>query len=104
MNGKGNKTTLRKAPKIPNRNIPSDALKMMVVNPIVGLNPKVLLEITDWMYGVAIAPNAPPTTKPTILKTVLKIPRLKPIQPKMRNEAAINISKIFIFRYIYKLV
>ncbi len=47
IKGKGNKTTLRKLPKIPNKNIPSDAPKIIVVNPMVGLNPKVLLEISD---------------------------------------------------------
>jgi hypothetical protein len=47
INGNGSKTTLRKLPKIPNKNIPRDAPRMIVVNPIVGLNPKVLLEISD---------------------------------------------------------
>jgi hypothetical protein len=45
---------------------------------------------------VAIAPAAPPTTNPTMLKTVLKIPRLKPIQPKTRKAAAIKMSMKFI--------
>ena len=47
MNGKGNKTTLKKLPKMPNKNIPSDAPRIMEVNPIVGLKPKALLEINE---------------------------------------------------------
>ena len=93
---KGNRTILKKLPKIPNKNIPREAPRIIVVKPMVGLNPKVLLEIKDCIEGVAIAPAAPPTTKPTILKTVLKIPRLKPIQPKTRKAAAIKMSMKFI--------
>ena len=48
------------------------------------------------MDGVAIAPAAPPTTKPIMLKTVLSIPLLKPIQPKTRKAAAIKMSIKFI--------
>jgi hypothetical protein len=47
MNGKGNKTTLKNPPKIPNKNIPRDAPRIIVVKPIVGLNPNALLEISD---------------------------------------------------------
>jgi hypothetical protein len=47
MKGSGNKTTLKKLPKIPNKNIPREAPRMIVVNPIVGLNPNELLEIKD---------------------------------------------------------
>ena len=47
INGKGNKTTLRNPPNIPNKNIPRDAPRIIVVKPIVGLNPKALLEISD---------------------------------------------------------
>jgi hypothetical protein len=96
MKGNGNKTTLKKLPTIPNKNIPRDAPRIIVVNPIVGLNPKALLEINDWIEGVAMAPAAPPTTKPTMLKMVLKIPRLKPIQPNTRKAAAIKMSMKFI--------
>jgi hypothetical protein len=96
MKGNGNKTILKKLPKIPNKNIPRDAPRIIVVKPMVGLNPKVLLEISDCIEGVAIAPAAPPTTNPTMLKTVLKIPLLKPIQPKTRKAAAIKMSMKFI--------
>jgi len=96
MKGNGNKTTLKKLPKIPNKNIPRDAPRIIVVNPIVGLKPKALLEISDWIEGVAMAPAAPPKTKPTMLKMVLRIPRLKPIQPKTRKDAAIKMSMKFI--------
>jgi hypothetical protein len=47
MKGNGKRTTLKKLPKIPNKNIPRDAPRIIVVKPIVGLNPKVLLEISD---------------------------------------------------------
>ena len=43
-----------------------------------------------------MAPAVPPTTKPTILKIVLRIPLLKPIQPKTRKAAAIKMSMKFI--------
>jgi hypothetical protein len=47
MNGKGNKTTIKKLPNTPNKNMPSDAPRIMEVNPIVGLKPNALLEISD---------------------------------------------------------
>jgi hypothetical protein len=47
INGKGNKTTLKNPPKIPNKNIPKDAPRTIDVNPMVGLKPKALLEISD---------------------------------------------------------
>jgi hypothetical protein len=47
MNGKGNKTTLKNPPNIPNKNIPKDAPRTIEVSPIVGLKPKALLEIND---------------------------------------------------------
>jgi hypothetical protein len=47
MNGKGNKTTLKNPPRIPNRNIPKDAPRIIEVKPMVGLKPKALLEIND---------------------------------------------------------
>ena len=43
-----------------------------------------------------MAPAAPPTTNPIMLKTVLSIPLLKPIQPKIRKAAAIKMSIKFI--------
>ena len=43
-----------------------------------------------------MAPAAPPTTKPIMLKTVLSIPLLNPIQPKTRKAAAIKMSIKFI--------
>jgi hypothetical protein len=47
MNGKGKRTTLKNPPKIPNKNIPKDAPRIIDVNPIVGLKPKALFEIND---------------------------------------------------------
>jgi hypothetical protein len=47
MKGKGNKTILKKLPKIPNKNIPREAPRIIVVKPMVGLNPNALLEIKD---------------------------------------------------------
>ena len=43
-----------------------------------------------------MAPAAPPTINPIMLKIVLKIPRLKPIQPNTRKAAAIKMSMKFI--------
>jgi hypothetical protein len=48
------------------------------------------------MEGVAIAPAAPPTNNPIMLNTVLKMPRLKPIQPNTRKAAGIKTSIKFI--------
>jgi hypothetical protein len=47
IKGKGNKTTLRKLPNTPNKNIPIEAPRIIVVKPIVGLNPKEPLEMSD---------------------------------------------------------
>jgi hypothetical protein len=47
IKGNGNKITLKKLPRIPNKNIPRDAPRIIVVKPIVGLNPNVLPEIKD---------------------------------------------------------
>jgi hypothetical protein len=47
MNGKGKRTTLKNPPRIPNKNTPKDAPRTIDVNPMVGLKPKALLEISD---------------------------------------------------------
>jgi hypothetical protein len=48
------------------------------------------------MDGVAIVPATPPTTNPIMLRIVLRIPRLNPIQPKTIKAAAIKMSNKFI--------
>ena len=97
MNGKGKRTTLKNPPKIPNKNIPKDAPRIIDVNPIVGLKPKALLEISDWRLGVAIAPKAPPTSNPMMLKTIRRVPRLNPIKPNKNKEMLRRISIKFIY-------
>jgi hypothetical protein len=47
INGKGNRTTLKNPPKIPNKNMPKDAPRIIEVKPMIGLKPKELLEISD---------------------------------------------------------
>jgi hypothetical protein len=51
MNGKGSKTTLKKLPNNPNRNIPKLAPRIIDAKPIVGLNPKVEFEMKDCIAG-----------------------------------------------------
>jgi hypothetical protein len=51
MKGKGSKTTLKKLPNNPNKNIPKLAPRIIDANPIVGLNPKVEFEMKDWIAG-----------------------------------------------------
>jgi hypothetical protein len=102
MKGKGSNTTLKKLPNNPNKNIPKLAPRIIDANPIVGLKAKVEFEINDWIAGERYVPKIPPTTSPIKLKTVLRIPRRKPIHPKTMVAAVIAISIKFI--YLEKLV
>jgi hypothetical protein len=95
-NAKGNRTILKKLPKIPNKNKPRDAPKIIKVNPIDGINPREYFERKAWTFGVVTTAKPPPTSNPITLMAVLKIPLLKPIQPNTRKAAAIKMSMKFI--------
>jgi hypothetical protein len=93
---KGNRTILKKLPIIPNRNNPREAPIIINVSPIDGKNPREYFESKAWIFGVVTTAKPPPTNNPITLMTVLRIPRLKPIQPKTRKAAAIKMSRKFI--------